>query len=202
MDKRSVLSVFLCLGSLASCATVPGPMQEGAPETRADAAPRKTYLFQLGARSLSDKAWDQIDQHVLIGFEGAWLGEGSPFGFEYGLSLSGDSTTFMGVDVTGTLFEGFFGGRYVLGDGPLFPVAGVGLEFASAHVEGETGGMSVSDDDTAFGAYAHVGLLWRVAGSLLLGLDARVAETSNLTLFGVDGDASYTQLALVLGWGS
>lgn len=201
MSKHPVLiAAFLCAGSLASCATIPGPAQAAAPEPSAG-PPRQTYLFQLGTRSLNDKAWEGIDEHVAFGFEGSWLGEGSPFGFEYGLSLSADSTTVMGVDVTGTLVDGSFGGRYVFGDGPLFPVAGAGLEFAAARVEGEMGGSSVSDDDTALGAYAHLGLLYQPARSFLIGLDARLLETSDLTLFGVDGDASYGQLAVVLGWG-
>jgi hypothetical protein len=64
----------------------------------------------------------------------------------------------------------------------------------------EQGGFTTSDDDTTFGGYAHLGAFWRVPGGFSVGVDGRIATTSDLELFGVDTDADYSQIALTLGW--
>jgi hypothetical protein len=165
---------------------------------------RETYLFHVGARALDDDdAWEDLEEHFMLGFQGAFHpGGAGGLGLEYGMSFSADDTEVLGVDVTGVLFEGLFGVRYVFGDGPIYPLVGVGVNAVYADVEGEQGGFTTSDDDTTFGGYAHLGAFWRVPGGFSVGVDGRIATTSDLELFGVDTDADYSQIALTLGWSS
>jgi hypothetical protein len=189
-----------CALVVATLAALAVPL---APSVAAQDAPPlgETYLFHLGTRSLDDDAWEGIEDHFLLGFEGAFHpGRGGGLGLEYGFFFSADDTEVLGVDVTGALFETSVGARYVLGNGPIYPLIGAGVSFVYADVEGEQAGFTVSDDDTAFGGYGHLGAFWRAARGFSIGVDGRISSTSDVELFGVDGDASYTQLALTLGW--
>jgi hypothetical protein len=161
-------------------------------------------LVLLGARSLDDStAWDQIDEPFAFGMEFASRRRGSWLGFEGGFQLAYDEATFLGVDVDDLFLELYLGGR-ITGDlgpeGRIHPYVGVGGSLTYAEVTGESGGLSVSDEDSSIGLYGHAGVHVRLGGAFLLGLDARAVTGTDVSLFGVDTDADYTQIALLMGW--
>jgi opacity protein-like surface antigen len=180
-----------------ACASVsPSPFPQEAGSTR----PSQLFTVSLGSRSMDDStAWDQIDKPVSVGFEGGSVGD--PIGYELGVFFARDSTTEMGVDVSANFLEASFGGRGTFGDGPLMPYVGAGISLILAEVEGESGGLTVSDDDAGAGLYIHGGALYRLGNTFYLGLDARLVTGTSVDIFGIDTDADYTQVALVLGWG-
>ena len=59
------------------------------------------------------------------------------------------------------------------------------------------------DDDSSIGYYLSTGLLARVAGGFTLGLDVRAIGGTEVTLFGVEGDADSILTSLLIGysWG-
>ena len=59
----------------------------------------------------------------------------------------------------------------------------------------------MSATGTARLARFHGGLAWALADALEVGLDLRFLFGSDIELFGVSGDADYTQLAVFVGLG-
>ena len=198
---RIASSIALLVGITASCTSVGS--SSASPFRSAPApADRPSLLISImgGSRSLDDDvAWDEIDQPAVFGLESASLGD--PLGLEVGLSFATDDTTVSGVDVTNSFLETWVGGRATFGDGPLLPYVGAGLSLVLARVEGESGGTSVSDDDTGVGLYLHAGVLYLIGGRFFVGVDARILTGASVELFGIDTDADYTQIAGVVGWG-
>lgn len=194
LPMRSFL--FVLLAGLPACHA---PAARSAPAVT-EGRPSGLLEVDLGARSLDDdEAWDQIEHPAVLAFGGTWLGD--PLGLELGVSLAADSTTVGGVDVTDTFVELSAGPRFTFGEGPLMPYLGVGVALVAVEVEGEQGGLSVSDDDTTAGFYAHGGLIFRIGSVFHIGLDARLLRGSSVQVFGVDTDADYGQITLVLAWG-
>ena len=183
------------LGTVACAATRVEDASSGEP-----GRPESFLSVQLGARSLDDEvAWEDIDTPVVLGFEGGSIGE--PLGFEVGVSFAADQTTELGVDVTDSFVEISAGGRATFGDERWMPYVGLGLALVAVDVEGESGGFSTSDDDASVGFYGHGGVLLRVGERFWLGADARLLTGTEVDLFGIETDADYGQLVLVLLWG-
>jgi len=189
--------LFLVLaGLLASCAAT--ARQEGAPSE--SARPDSLFGVLLGGRSLDDEvAWDEIESPIVLGFEGGNVG--APLGYEFGLSVAGDSTDEAGVDVYDRFLEVSFGARALFGSGRVIPYLGAGVALVWAEVEGDSGGFTTSDDDVSGGLYGHGGVLFPVGDEFWLGLDARLLTGTELDIFGIETDADYGQLALVFAWG-
>lgn len=156
----------------------------------------------IGARTIDDfndlddgvGGTFDIGDHVVLGGEFSTVGP-SGLGWEAGLHLSTGDDTVMGIDVDLTFVELTAGGRYTFSEmGPVRPYVGAGVDLLEAELTLSSGGIEVSDDESDFGYYAHVGANVPVAGRFALGADVR-------GLFGTSDDFDYVQFVLQLTWG-
>ncbi len=184
------LATILSLGSLASCAAV-------APAGAGQVTPppyENRFSLYLGQRSLDEDDWEPVEDQLAIGFDYSHEGAGSAIGFEVGLFASGDDDEVGAVDVEGQTLELSAGIRKTFAEGSRFrPYVGAGLAVINAEVE--AGG---TDDDTSLAGYAHGGLGYQISDTFLIGVDLRLLFGSDLEIAGVDTDADYGQLAVVL----
>lgn len=194
---------LLSIPWLAACATTPSP---------SDVPPTGEYRssqidLYVGARALDKDDWSPVEDQTAVGLQYVHEGHDAPVGFEFALSVSEKSKDNVAVgastvDVTGKTGELAAGvHKTFLKDGSRFhPYVGGGLAAIQAkfHGEGSTGG-SAEDDDTSGALYVHGGVEFDLGPAFLIGLDLRLLGGSSITLFGVNGDADYGQLALVLG---
>ena len=59
----------------------------------------------------------------------------------------------------------------------------------------------MSDDDTTFGFYVRAGVQYVFDGGFGLGLDYRRLMGTDVTIFDVDADLDFDQIALALSFG-
>ena len=62
------------------------------------------------------------------------------------------------------------------------------------------GDGSANDHDTSMRFYIHGAAAVRVGDNVRLGADARVPTGTDITLFGVNGDADYKQFSVFIGF--
>lgn len=189
------LAGALALSAVTACAAPYAPQRDDPTSDWRD----NRLSFYLGQRNLDEDDYDPVDEQTVFGMEYARELEDSPVGFEAGLVASGDSGHLSGgVDVEGTTGEIYGGLRKSFGKGRLRPFAGVGIAYINSEVR-LFGGPDV--DDSSLAAYAHAGLAFDATQHFYFGLDLRFLFGSDLELAGIDTDADYGQLALVLGMG-
>ena len=223
--KLSLLSIALVAGSCSTVGTSPGlatphalsaagrASWQPAPQEGEAEAPRvkDTSLMAVdilvGQRSLDEDYWTPIDEQVAFGFQAAFQSQDSVVGFETGVLFSreSDSEMVQGFDVTldAALIEIYGGVHKSFGakDSLLRPYLGAGLTALIVAIEGDVEGeFSDTDDDASLGFYVHGGLPFQIAESFRIGIDARLVAGSDLSLFGAEGDADYTQLSAFLGF--
>ncbi len=175
-----------------------------AAQSSTDDAWRNSVAFLIGGRELDKEDWEPLEHQFMFGLEGSFRPADSALGFEVGVSLSLDEESNVmgtGVDVNATIGEIYFGPRVSLDltNEVVHPYLGAGVTFLFVDVEGELGGLSVSDDDTSVAGYLHSGVIFDVSDKVFLGFDLRGVFGSDLSLFGASADADYQQLALLVG---
>jgi len=192
----------MCILALPPTAGSSVPIAGPLPPAPVEARAGYSFMLRFGSQSMSDStAWEGIDQPIALGLDFASHGTRSQFGPEYGLGIAGDGTTVAGIDVSSFFVELYGGARYTwdVGEAARFhPYLGAGLAYIFASVDGA--GL-VSDDDSSLGGYVHGGAFYRLGDSFCLGIDARVVGGTSASLFGVETDLDYFELALTLGWG-
>lgn len=214
---------LLGLLGLASCAaaTAPtpvttlaiGPAGELAPELApvqpppvvANSAggailPNRVTLY-VGQRSLDEDDWTPLEDQTAFAIEFAHEPEDSVIGFELGLAGSADDTIVNGVDVEARTAELYAGvvKSFLRNKGAVRPYIGGGISLISAEIEASAGGQTVDDDDSSVAGYLHGGAAVHLGSAFYLGVDLRVLFGSEVSLFGFDIDADYTQLTAFLG---
>ncbi|MBL8862500.1 MAG: outer membrane beta-barrel protein [Planctomycetes bacterium] len=183
-------------------AAIPGwdPREEQASPTPDERRSRLTFYF--GVRSLDEDYWSPLHEPIALEASFEWRLPDSPFGFEVGSSIGFDESTLFGIDVSLLSFE-LYGGMRVTADlleGRLRPYLGLGPTLIYADLSGESGGVTVSDDDVSFGLYARGGITWVFDGGFGVGLDYRKVFGTDVSLFGVEGDIDSDQVGLSLGF--
>jgi hypothetical protein len=166
------------------------------------------FTLHFGSRTLDDDvAWAGLEDQAAFGLEYSTRGP-SGLGFDLGLFFSTDTVEDpgTGIDVTGSLLEVDFGGRYTYAgfSGVLerfHPYAQAGLAMVAATIEAESGGIVASDEDGSLGLYLGAGAYAVLGSNFLLGIDARVLRGSSIELVGISTDADYSEVTLFLGWG-
>jgi hypothetical protein len=160
-------------------------------------------------RSLDQDDWSPVDDQGAIGLEFVREDPGSAVGFELGAFTSGktkDNVPVGGggtIDVrgrTGEISAGIHKTFSAPGD-TVHPYVGAGLAAIRAEFRGNGASSSAEDDDASGGLYVHGGVDFDIGPSLFLGVDLRLLGGTDVTLFGVNGNANYAQFALVLGVG-
>ncbi len=156
----------------------------------------------IGGRQMDDELnWEPLEDQFALGVELDFRPEDFPLGFEVGLQGSITADEILGVTVTASVVELYFGPRVTLdlGQSGFHPYFGAGVTLLAAELEAESGGFRVSDDDSTAGGYAHGGVYYRTQSNFNIGLDVRHVTNTDINLFGGDGDADYFQVALLLG---
>jgi len=155
--------------------------------------------FNLGGRSLSDNNWDRWDSQTSFGATVDFEIKGWPVELEGCLQGSNRTESVLGNDVTGSVHEICFGAhkRWDLKPAKMHVFAGAGL----ANVTAKFDGGGINESDSSIGEYIHGGIFWRLGHRFNLGFDGRVMLGTNITLNGASGDANYTQLGVLLGFG-
>ena len=188
---KLVLAPALLL--LAACTATSGAA------TRATDSTSHTQLsLYLGQRALEEDDYAPVDEQAMIAGEVSNVPASTGgLGWELGLAVSADEDDVAGVDVNGRTGEFYGGVRTTFGSGTLHPYLGAGLSLVAAAVEVAGAG---DEDDGSLAAYVHGGVLLAPSPKFAFGLDARVLLGSDLEIAGVDTDADYAQLALVLAF--
>lgn len=197
------LPLLLSIPLFAACATTPSPSELS---PTGEVRNSKVDLY-LGARSLNENDWSPVEDQTTVGLEYVHEGLDAPIGFELGLFVSEKSKENVVVgggtaDITGKTGELAAGVHktFLRDGGRIHPYVGGGLAAIQAKLRADdSAGGSASDDDTSGALYVHGGVEFDLGPAFLIGLDLRLLGGSSVTLFGVNGDADYAQLALVLG---
>ena len=177
---------------LASCSAVATPEQAGAP------ARNHRISLYLGQRNLDEDAHDPVDEQFMFGIEYARERAGDALGFEIGTMNSFREDSVAGADVEGATGEIYAGVKKTFGQDVVRPYVGGGLSYITAVADGS--GFDI-EHDSSLAAYLHGGVGFQVSDRVVLGLDARFLFGSEVTLFGVETDADYGQLAVFIGFG-
>lgn len=163
--------------------------------------------FMVGLRSLEGDVWDTLDDQILFGAM-VDLGDADwPVHIEIGAFYSDDKLTdtilgFGSLSFSASVADVGVGVQkgWDLRHG-FRPFVGGGLAVATAHVAISGAGVHLSDSDTSAGIYGHGGILWRIQPRLNVGLDLRALRGTDIELAGMEDDADYLQVSLLLGWG-
>jgi hypothetical protein len=185
--KLALPALLLVLTSCAALQTAPA----SAPHPSSTGHDNRFSIY-LGGRSLDEDDYSPVEDQGMIGFEFVHEPPTSAIGFEVGIAGSGDEDGAVEAS-TGELYAGF---RKTFGDQAVHPYIGGGLAYIASEVE--VGGAD--DDDASAAAYVHGGVQFDITDAFFVGVDLRVLFGSDLEIGGVDTDADYGQLALVLGF--
>jgi len=185
---------------LAACAST-GPGQE---PYAASGAVQRAALY-VGQRSLDEGDWEPVEDQATLGLEYSREDPAAPVGWELGLFASQDDADerFAGIDfeVDGRTTELYGGVRKTFGsESRVRPYVGGGLSLIDARIEVKALGDTEDGDDDSIAGYLHGGLLFDLTESGYAGVDLRILVGSDIEIDGVEGDADYEQLALVVGF--
>jgi opacity protein-like surface antigen len=181
--------------ALSSCMSAPAaqvPVGRGSNSME----PRGQLAIYLGARGLDQGLWSPVEDQGVFGFEYAHQDSPEGFGWEVGLTGSGDEGKFAGLDVRGRTGEVYGGVRKFFGTDTVRPYLGGGLSAIRAELD--VGGSD--DSDTSLAAYLHAGVEFLISPTFFLGIDIRGLFGSSIDIGGVNGDADYGQGAFTFGW--
>jgi len=202
----SAVAAFLLL---SSCVVV-APAQDdapGSPPAEEEAEKRSRFSLLIGGRQLDDEDyWEPLEDHGVFGLEVAGpIGE-APFDWEIGLQVSTSEEEENDIDLAANIAELYAGVTWnPIRDGRFVPYVGAGLSALTARGEStdDVGGghITIWDDDSGLGWYAHAGVRWMATQTFGVGLDYRVLRGTDLELFQDDVDVDYDQLALVFSAG-
>jgi hypothetical protein len=149
-----------------------------------------------GKRDLDKDDYDPVDRQNTLGLEYVRETPGSIVGFEVGAMGSEKKEHESGFDVKGRTGEIYAGLHKGFGYDVVRGYVGAGVSYIQSKIDVEGVG---DDDDASLAGYVHGGITADLGTSAYIGLDLRYLFGSSLTLAGVDTDANYVQLALVLG---
>jgi hypothetical protein len=190
---RSAHGFFVLVSSLAvGCAAVP----TARPQSDAAANANDSAITVLvGNRSMTDDDnWSPLEDQLAFELGFNTVPSDWPVGIEASVSYSDDDDS----GVEGETKEASLGVRktWDVSEGRVHPYVGGGL----AGIQAEFSGFGQSDDDTSVAGYVHGGVGFDLGSHFLIGVDVRLLLGSDITLFGIDGDADYVQYGLMVGY--
>ena len=170
--------------------------------------------FLIGQRYLSDDFWKPLDSPSNFGIEIDFAPVSSPVHVALGVIVAAESgtatvtTPFFG-ETSGSIDTRFF--EFSAGflwhpvkKAIVRPYLGAGALTLTAANSSDWGIFSSnSDSDQSFGFYGNAGIFFKVGDSFNIGLDGRIVRGTKITLGGLEGDADYEQVNMLLGfsWG-
>jgi opacity protein-like surface antigen len=199
--KHGVTAIALIVGFLAA-STVSAEDMTG------------NVQFLIGQRYLQDDFWKPLDSPSDFGLEIDFAPSSSPVHVALGVLVAGESGT-------ATLATPYFGKTTGSIDSRFFefsagflwhpvkraivrPYLGAGALTLTAANDSDWGVFSSnSHSDQSFGFYGNAGVFFKVGDSFNIGLDGRIVRGTKVTLGGIEGDADYEQVSMLLGfsWG-
>jgi opacity protein-like surface antigen len=156
------------------------------------------HAAQFGIADLGSD-YEPVDQQVSVGWSMNHHAEESGIGYEVGAQVAGDTANVQGVDITSANFELYGGPRYEWVLDSVRPYLSGGLSLLTTDLEGRVGNAGVTDNDTTIGLYLGGGVDFDITERFFMGVGLRTAFGHEPELFGVEGDAAFTQLFLRVG---
>lgn len=170
--------------------------------------------FLIGQRYLRNDFWKPLDSPSNFGLEIDFAPKSSPVHVALGVIVAGQSgtatvaTPFFGKTAGSidTRFFEFSAGFlwHPVKKAIVRPYLGAGALTLTAANESDWGFFSSnSHSDQSFGFYGNAGIFFKVGDNFNIGLDGRIVRGTKVTLSGVEGDADYEQIGMLLGfsWG-
>jgi hypothetical protein len=173
-----------------------------APEARAGDV--NLNFYPISGRSLDKDLWSPVEDQWAFGGTLDFGEKGFPLHFAVGthggLGLKDYSNSLLN-DAASTVNEICFGaaGAWQSKSRLRGYVAG-GFSFVRARLDVDTVAGEVHDDDDSLGGWIEGGMAWRMGHHFSLGFGARTLFGTDVTLFGVNGNADYFQFGPLLGW--
>ena len=83
------------------------------------------------------------------------------------------------------------------------PYFGAGALRVFASTDSGANAWNGGDNDQSFGFYANAGIFFKVGDHFNIGFDGRIVRETKILLVGVEGDADYEQINMLIGfsWG-
>jgi len=155
----------------------------------------------IGIHSFADNDWKPNDDLTAFAFYYQERERLGPFALEGGVHYAYDDGNENGQNLDTDLFEFTAGLWYDFGFEStwVIPFVGFGMSLMWADVELFDGTDYVSDDDSVFGGYGKVGLLFPVGESGHLGFEVRRIEAGNIDIGSESLDASATEALILFG---
>ncbi|HUD71041.1 MAG TPA: hypothetical protein VMQ62_03685 [Dongiaceae bacterium] len=163
--------------------------------------------FIYGTRSMNDDAWEPTDDQEVYGLSVDFGGKDWPVYIAVSYFDSEDEGELASFPILGAvnldseLTEWDVGVRKIWTVKSARPFVGGGISLIDADADVDSAIGSRSDSDDTEGLYVEGGIYWRLGEAFNLGLNGRIVEGTDVTLFDQDGDADYWQIGALVGFG-
>lgn len=194
--RRSAAPAFLALVALL---LIPGGLA-----TPALAGDVNLNFYPASARALDEELWSPVDDQWAFGGTVDFGEKGNPLhmaiGFHVGVGFDDANNGLIDEQASSIseLSVGIAGAWQ--SKGRLRGYVAGGFSFVGARLEVDTITNDVDDDDDSLGGWIEAGMAWRLGHHFSLGFGARTLLGTDITLFGVEGDADYFQFGPLLAW--
>ena len=204
-----LVAAFLAAGAASAEEPPSTAPAEEAPSTDSSDGMTGNVQFLIGQTYLGD-FWKPLDEPASFGLEVDFGPSKSLVHVAMAWSGSGDSATVTApyFGRTGHVAVGFLefsAGFLVLPvrHAPVRPYFGGGALRIFASTDSGANAWNGGDDDTSFGFYGNAGVFFKVGDHFNIGFDGRIVRGTKILLVGVEGDADYEQISMLIGfsWG-
>lgn len=200
---KNATLLMCCCALLGSCA---GQRAESSPQSHS--APTDGSHFNvdghLGYRSIQGSGWPGSSDQAVGGVSVDYTPKGFPIGVEGAIFGSSRYHENPGPDSFDYISDLSAGLRKTIHLSPTVRayIGGGGTAiWAEQDRWTGSGNVHISDDDSSWAWYGHVGGYVRLANQFNIGIDGRTTQNSELTIFGDNADADHWQVTVFFGWG-
>jgi len=156
--------------------------------------------FFLGLKAMNDGDWEPLEDQGEFGAEITFGRSQWPVLFAIDVLSSADDDTVSGIDFDASTSELDLGVRKIWELNRVRPYVGGGVAFVSAELEGDSGGVTITDDDESIGAWVGGGVFWRIGTRFNIGAAVRYSK-AEVTIFDTDVEAGGWHFGMLAGWG-
>ncbi|MFW2438048.1 MAG: outer membrane protein [Arenicellales bacterium] len=155
----------------------------------------------VGHKSVDDDDWPNLNSQRSAGVISDFRKQSWPVSIAADLISAAEVHEDGANEDTGGTMELHLGARkiFTLENTSFRPYVGGGLAIISASLENENAGVTVDDEDTAFGAWIGAGTYYAVTPSFNLGMDVRYTK-AEVTLFDQDREAGGLNVGITAGY--